>query len=239
MEVVPKTFDLARACADATVNGNTILSAGRELARWMARECIMESEFKYFQSLTRAVTFPNEDGLRIRDGLMDAIPKFKKLGGLHLMQSGSIGRMLALDPNYCYIVSTVSVLLAYHSIPYAVSALCNMALDTKGGIYNGRDDNYPYDIRRTRLRPVMEKVVHSVALNVVNCGHDLRDMPFRLEGCCVHSLGDATFAAAVMSIQRSDGDLLVQCDNFLGDLFLWLLNHWQGKLSYPDTKLQS
>lgn len=227
MELATRTFDLARAFADISLNGNSIANATTELARWMARECILESEFGYFQNLARGVTFPNDSGLRIRHMLLEAIPKFKKIGGLHLLNSGSIGRMLAFDPEYCYMVSTVSVLLAYHDIPFAASVLCNMALDH--GVDRQEKANVnSYDIRRTRLRPVMDKVVQSIALNVVNSGHDLRGLPFDFENNCIHCLQDTTLSAAIMAIERTEGDVLVRCDHFLADLFVWLLNHWQG-----------
>jgi hypothetical protein len=111
---------------------------------------------------------------------------------------GSIGRMMAADDNYLYLVTTVAVIMRYHTIEYATNALCNFVLDP--GDSTDRV-NPPYDVRKTRVKPVLNKIVNSIALNVVNSGHCLKDLPNELKNLCSHETEYLVFAATIASIQ--------------------------------------
>lgn len=124
-------------------------------------------------------------------------------------------------------VTTVAVAMEFHDLPFASTVLYNMALD-KGGHEEGVD--YPYDIRKTRIKPVVAKIVDSIALNVVNSGHRLQPLLDELDGACVHVTDPVTFAAVSMAVRRASEDIVLLCDVLYGDVVAWLMAHFMERL---------
>lgn len=174
MGMTRSTFDLTRALLDTLEKGSSVSGAVSEVLQWLARERIEKAEYIYCVEQAAGITFPNEDGLQLRQKILNSERRLQKVAGLKLVMSGAVGRSLALDPAYCYMVSTVAAIMTHHDYEYTVDALCEMIAD------RGRREagvNYSYSIHRIRLKPVLSKIVESIALNVVNAGHDLGGLP--------------------------------------------------------------
>lgn len=227
MDVAAKTMDLSRAVIESLEKGNTMTNAVRLVVQWLARERIDNLEFKYCIDLARGLTYPNTHGLQIQTSLVECEKKYAKVSGLRLIQSGSIGRWMAFDMDYCYMVTTVAAIMTHHEYQFAAEALYNMIVDEGR---QGTDINTSYSIQKTRLRPVLSKMVESIALNVVNSGHNLAPLPDEVAGLCVHIASAATFAAVVMAVQNSKNDILIYCNCFCGDILLWLMAHFDGTI---------
>lgn len=134
---------------------------------------------------------------------------------------------MAFDLDYCYIVTTMAAVMIHHEYQYVTDALCNMILD--GGRGGGREDgnvDRSYSIQKARLKPVLSKIIESIALNVVNSGHNVTPLPIEIPGLFIHIASASTFTAAVMAVQRSRNNILLYCGCFLGDIFLWLMAHF-------------
>jgi len=228
MDVSTRVLDLTRAVVDTLNKQNGMRSAIGDVLQWLARERIDEAEYDYCIGRARALAFPNQAGISIRQQITSSEAKIAQLGGLRMRVSSSIGRWLLFDEDYAYIVTTVAAVMAYHKLPFAAEALCNMILDRGEHHLNGV--RYGYSIHRTRLMPVLTKFVDSVALNIVNAGHDLNGLPEQLKIICSHSLNAATYAAVAMVVQRSAGDILITTKRFPGDMVYWLMNHFHGTL---------
>ena len=228
LAVASGTLSVVSALAEATNKGSSLTELGKQLIRWLARERLYETEFNYCASLTQDTAHPNEYGLSIRQEIQAANQSTRnRIAGLTLAVPGSVGRAMAFDPSLCWMVTTVAVLMKYHDLPFATKVICYMALD-KGGHDYGVD--YPYDVKRTRIAPVVGKIVDSIALNVVNTGKPLRGLPKSLCDLCNHSTDDCTFSAVVMSIQRNQGNMLMDCNALFGDIVVWLLAHYGGTI---------
>ncbi|CZR59515.1 uncharacterized protein PAC_09407 [Phialocephala subalpina] len=225
MDFSARILDLVRASADNVVKGSSVVDVSRELYTWIVRERIPESAFNYCAELVTCVTHPNEYGLQLRDNLAKPTSKTTKISGLNINLAGSVGRLMSFDIDYCYMVTTVAVVMEFHDMAFASTVLCNMALD-KGGHDGGVV--YPYDIRRTRIKPVITKIVDSIALNVVNCGHTLQALPDELQGLCIHVTDPETFAAVIMAVQRATENIVLLCDVLYGDVIAWLIAHFMG-----------
>ncbi|KAF2268572.1 hypothetical protein CC78DRAFT_565446 [Lojkania enalia] len=236
MEVAAKVVDLTRALLD-TVNSE---SGAQEIVRlvqdWLTREGVDRKEYEYCLSSIGGLAYPNERGLSIRSNIQSADQKMSTISGLKLRISAAIGRWMAFDDNYVYIVTTVATLMAFHGIEDTTEALCNMALD-EGGHQN--ETRMRYSIHRTRLTPVLRKFVESVALHVVNAGSTLKILPPEIQKFYVHKhpLDPSMFSALTMAIQRSDGEMLITCTNFPHDLVSWVLSHFHGYLEISVSGL--
>jgi hypothetical protein len=111
---------------------------------------------------------------------------------------------------------------------YASEVVCDMLLD-EGKQEGANRKSYRYE--KDRLLPVVQKIVESIILNVVNCSGNFDKIPAELLGICSHHTDSHTFAAAAMAISRSSGDVVIRCNRFLADLYVWLLAHIEGQIS--------
>ena len=185
-------------------------------------------EFKYCASFTHDTAHPNESGLSIRQEIQAANQSTRnKIAGHTLAVPGSVGIAMAFDPRFCWMVTTVAVLMKYHDLPFAARVICYMTLDKDG---HGEGVGYPYDVKWTRIAPVVSSIVDSIALNVFSTGKPLRGLPSSFCDLCNHTTDDCTFSAVVMSIQRNQGNMLMDCNALFGDIVVWLLAHYGGTI---------
>ncbi|KAH8196865.1 hypothetical protein TruAng_008978 [Truncatella angustata] len=228
MDVVARTVDLSRAIVDILNKETSIRNAAEEILEWLGRERIDKQEYQYCIEALRAQAFPNCRGLDIKYQVQSSEEKVLSVAGLKLKLSTSIGRWMLNDSNFIYVVTTVAVCMMYHDMAYAVEVLCNLAMDqsdhTKGVSYHR--SHY-----RVRLKPVVTKFVDSIALNVVNAGHDLCSaFPNALKGVCSHPLEAPQLSAIIKAVSAAQSDIIITCDLFPGDLAMWLLTHFHGVL---------
>jgi hypothetical protein len=111
---------------------------------------------------------------------------------------------------------------------YPSAAICDMLLD-ESNHREGTSKLYRYE--KSRLLPVVGKIVESITLNVVNCSGNFDAIPAELLNKRSHRIDSHTFAAAAMAISRSSGDVIIRCNRFLADLYVWLLSHIEGDIS--------
>ena len=81
--------------------------------------------------LAKGLAYPNKNGTRLQTSIAAAdarIPFINSLS-LKLWYSGSLGRMMSRDSDYCYMVSTVASLITHHNLEFAKAALTSMMLD--------------------------------------------------------------------------------------------------------------
>lgn len=230
MELATRTLDFARALGELSIRGNAIIDGGTALVQWLAREKIDRQEFEYCMGILRDKATPNDRGLHIQRSIQKAesLSSARKLASLSLGASGSVGRMIASSPEYAYLVTTLAAVMADHDVTFAGKVICNMVLDP-GGHQHGIIA--PYDVRKIRIKPVVEKVVGSIALTIVNSGHALEDLPAELKEYCAHVSGWEVFAATIATVQKhSSPAIVINTDVLYADILLWLLSHWHGTL---------
>jgi len=211
---------------DIVNSSSPVGKAAVEIIQWLGRERIDKSDYEYCLTHSRALTVPNEYGLEIRSSILNVEKQMTRPGGLQLLLPSSIGRWMSFSADHCYMVTTVAAVTKFHDFDYAINLLCDTIL--VDGNPNSDQMEYTYSVHQTRLKGILSKVVNSIALNVVNPGHDLGQLPQELSGYCVHLTDHQTFASIVLRIQRSKEDMLLYCARFQGDLFVWLSAHFEG-----------
>ena len=222
------------AAAGMVSRGNPVLALCHDFVKWIARERLSETEFDYCITLMQGLVIPNDRGLEIRQKLILGDPDPKSLCGLRLTSAGSIGRMLAWNPEFVYVVTTVAALMAYHEPDDAVEVLCCIATqlcqDHQEDIQDRRQIS-TYTPQKTRIRPVVIKIVESIAFNIVNLGNDFSDLSESFKDHCVHALPPITLANLVTAIIRKmEQDLVIYSSRLYGDLLMWLFVHYPGTI---------
>lgn len=198
---------------------------------WMVRERIDERMYNKCVELASNLAFPNDAGYdllqKIEQTDRNNMEKLRKVGGLEIFASGSLGRLIGVNPELAYIVTTVAALAHNRDESFAAKAICSMIFD-KGNHEQGV--SLTHNAYRVPAEAVFLKIVQSVYLNVTNAGHNLPDLPEKLKDYHHHLLDDRTFAGVVMGIHRRVDDIVVHSANLLIDLTTWLYYHFQGVL---------
>jgi len=226
-----RVLDLTRAVTDILNKGGAIGGLVGQVVKWLAREGIPEGEFAHCLEKSKALIYPNDNGLKIRSRIEESDAKMMTrpyIAGLRLVSALSIGRWMIDDPDYCYLVTTVAALFTQHDMPYATEVVCDMLLD-EGDHDEANRKSYRYE--KSRLLPVVKKIVESITLNVVNCSGNFDRIPVELLRICSHHIDSQIFAAAAMAISRSSGDVIIRCNRLLAGLYVWLLTHIEGEIS--------
>lgn len=225
------SIGFANTIAQNFKTGSGLTQVCVELVQWLSRECINETDFEYALKLCNSQQtelFPNSSGLEIQNKLSQPDSQPRAIAGISLTTDGSVGRRLALDIDYMYLVTTTLSLMAIHPHAYVVDALCLMVLDN--GNHKERV-HHPYDYMKTRLKPVMTKIVKSISYNVANSGHDLGGLPSEVKELCQHTTGAGTLAAVAMAVTRNKtGKILIYSSCFYGNIYMWLRHHFHGDL---------
>ncbi|KAL8701783.1 MAG: hypothetical protein Q9201_004731 [Fulgogasparrea decipioides] len=158
----------------------------------------------------------------IRHSIEKADIRFKNLKApLNVVLSGSLGRIMAQDPELCYVVSTCAALAPLYGASDVTDIICTLMLNKRDSS-DKPDMGYGYDVRRMPITAVMSKIIESVFLNVVNAGHKMDSIPEELCHLHIHLLDHTTFAAIIADLQHRKGDVLIVSRCFLGDLAAWL-----------------
>ena len=234
LQLAASCLNLVKAIAESSLEGNAIAVATRTFLAWMAKEDIEESHYNEWARQTARLASVNENGLKMIRDLRHRAPK-KTVAGIPVSFTGSVGRAMAFEPDHQYLVTTVAVLMSFHNLEFAVKTLTNMTFD-RGD--HSKGINYRYDVSRAFVARTMEKVVHSIALNVVNSGYSTEDLPASLAKFYKNRVADKdTFAAVVMALQpkhdagvKDAPDILIDCDVLYGDITSWVLSHFHGVL---------
>lgn len=222
--------DLTRAALEFVNSPSPVDKLARSIVGWLGREGINESDFQYCVERSRALAYPNDHGLEIRGSIVKSENRVARVGGLHLIASGAIGRWMAFSQDHAYMVTTVAAVTRFQQMNFAAKLLCEMILASGHGSPGEEKNFYSYSVDRARLMGVLSKVVSSITLNVVNAGHTLGELPTELSSLCVHLVDASTFSMIIMKMLRSSGDILLLCDRFQGDLLLWVLAHFEGSI---------
>ena len=214
---------------DLASSQSPLRSISREIFKWLGRERINENDFKYCVERTAGIAYPNENGNALRDRIFRNDRPFSLASGVACVLPGAIGRWMALDPEHAYLVTTTVIWARFQQLSDVPELLCEMIMSKAPT--EATSTSPPESVIRMRLLRVLSKVVDSIALNVVNVGHDINEFPEELQKCCQRHLCKANdFAKVTAEIQKEPSHLLLLCDRFPADLTLWILNHYDGSI---------
>ena len=234
LELAARALDLTSALLNATSSSSAILKGAWEIGQWLGRERLNQYELLDCMEKSKGLAFANKNGRQFFDQVICGL-ETRPAGPLYLQQSGSLGRLMAGDPNLSWIVSTVASLFQHHRDDRLVTEKVTsfiMASNREEGTPLGADASI-YTSEHNRVRVVVGKIVSSVWYNVVNAGCDTVTIPQQLLDLCPrgHYLDPDDFGRAVSTIHaHCPSKAILRANHFLRDVFLWLLLHYDGTL---------
>ncbi|KAK4210397.1 hypothetical protein QBC37DRAFT_448381 [Rhypophila decipiens] len=252
MDLTARAIDLVVTLADLGHGGKSVGFWGREILRWLGKECLHENELAFFLSKSQSLVMPNDEkkvvhffqavtGDRSSSQTSSATPAMVPLCA---QPFASIGKLVARDPTQRWMISTICCLLRYHDESYIKAFLAWFLImgDTE---VEGRARLSRYDMSRLpekfRLEAVVKKVVESAWLHIANAGllgttAECPRLPSpEFDWTCKngHNLDDYQFAKLTYEVSQSTsrgGELIIQSQYLLTDVVLWLLWHHHGRL---------
>lgn len=237
LDLTTRAIDLTTALLKATTSSGSLLKGAWEIGQWLGRERLNQYELLDCMQKAKGLVFANKTGQQFFDQIirgLDTVP----IGPLFLQQSGSLGRLMAGDPNLSWIVSTVACLFQHHRddkiVTEMLTAFIMESHRSRGQEQEiSRLDAFIYSPEQTRVRAVVRKIVSSVWYNVVNVGCDTIPLPQELLSVCPrgHYLEPGDFGIVINTIHaHCPSKAVLRTDHLLRDVFLWLLLHYDGTI---------
>ncbi len=237
LELAGRDMDLTRALWQATTSTGPLLRGAWEIGQWLGREKLNQHELLDCLEMAKGLVVANQNGQQFFNEIirsLDVLP----VGPLFLQQSGSLGRLMAGDPNLSWIVSTVSCLFQHHrDDKRVVDSLTALIMESRRA---DRETNeysalggLGYRSEQTRVRAVLRKIVSSVWYNVVNVGCDTIPLPPEILRLCPrgHYLDPGNFGTLANTINTyCPTKAVLRMTHVLRDVLLWLLLHYDGTI---------
>jgi len=235
LDLVSRAIDLTTVLLKATTSSGSLLKGAWEIGQWLGRERLNQYELLDCMQKAKGLVFANKTGQQFFDKIIHGLDTMP-VGPLFLQQSGSLGRLMAGDPNLSWIVSTVGCLFQHHRDDRVVTETLT-AFIMESHRSRGQDfsavDAFMYSPEQTRVRAVVRKIVSSVWYNVVNVGCDTIPLPQELLSVCSkgHYLDPGDFGILVNTIYaHCPLKAILRTDHLLRDVLLWLLLHYDGTI---------
>jgi hypothetical protein len=228
---------LTAALLEATLSSGSLLKGAWEIGQWLGRERLNQYELLECMEKAKSLVYANKSGQKFFDQIISGLDT-RPVGPLFLQQSGSLGRLMAGDPNLSWIVSTVACLFQHHRDDRVVTEkLTAYIMESQRS--PGQDqaltprDAFTYNPEQTRLRAVVRKIVLSVWYNVVNTGCDTIPLPQELLSVCPkgHYVDPVDFGIIINTIYaQCPSKAILRTNHLLRDVVLWLLLHYDGTI---------
>jgi hypothetical protein len=237
LDLASRAIDLTTALLKATTSSGSLLKGAWEIGQWLGRERLNQYELLDCMQKAKGLVFANENGQQFFDQIIRGLDTVL-VGPLFLQQSGSLGRLMAGDPNLSWIVSTVACLFQHHRDDRVVTEKLT-AFIMESHRSRGQDQElsalnaFMYRPEQTRVQAVVRKIVSSVWYNVVNVGCDTIPLPPELLSVCPkgHCLDPDDFGIVINTIHaHCPSKAILRTNHLLRDVLLWLLLHYDGTI---------
>lgn len=234
LDLAARTIDLISTVANASSKSNPILSGILKIGEWLGREKLSRFALQDCLEKAKGLAMPNSTGEAIFPAILKRGNELP-VGHLFLRTSGSLGLLIARDPNLQWMVSTVACLFRFTNQENSVSeAVCDYIL----GLRTTNKDSYRpvlmlrQDPLRIQLKAVLDKIVSSIWLNIVNSGSFDVNLPDELKEFCPrgHNLDSHQFSDVAICLNCPHNRIVIRSQHLLQNLALWLHHHFHGRL---------
>lgn len=235
-----RSIDLVNTLVQAAAENNSIVAGLLDIGEWLGREKLDRSDLTFCLQVARGLWAPNPAAQNVFHDITKG-GFYPSISHLFLKKSGSLGHLIASDPRLQWMVSTVACLFQFESCESVVSnTLCELVI--LAGDFQG-DGKATEELRtfglgshvhplRTQIKSVLDKIVSSIWLNVVNAGLHTMDFPEELHDVCPkgHHINGIHLARIATLLRKGHGHIAVRSRHLLRNLVFWILNHFDGHL---------
>jgi hypothetical protein len=242
MDVSARSIDLLTALTETINNPQGVLQFGLEIGRWLGREKLSERQLQACLEKANGLAVANSRGHEFLK-TVNAGTRQHAVGHIFSQPSGSLGRLMARDPYLCWMISTIACLFEFHGEDYISNMLCAFIMQThlSQGDEALNESQLTWHPLRLQLKPVIDKIVSSVWLNVVNSGvvQSSRtgclaalSLPAKIKDVCPrgHHLEWHKLGMVLSRLRNLEEETIIQSKHIVFNLTIWLLYHFKGQL---------
>ena len=240
MDVSARSIDLLNALNDTIKNPQGIVQLGLEIGRWLGREKLSKRQLQICLEKAKGLARANAQGHEFFQAVSARKIPQRAVGHIFAQPSGSLGRLMANDPYLCWMISSIACLFEFHGEDFISNMLCAFIMQA----HLSRDDNVTesqlvWHPLRLQLKPVIDKIVSSVWLNVVNSGvvHTNQNgslsalpLPAKIKEVCPngHHLEWHKLSIVLSRLRNVEDETIIQSKHIVFNLTIWLLYHFRG-----------
>ncbi|KAL9108442.1 MAG: hypothetical protein Q9227_006776 [Pyrenula ochraceoflavens] len=243
LDLAARAIDLTEALIHMSASPSLLVKGAWEIGQWLGCEKLSQFDLEECMKKAKGLVIANEHGQNLFQEILHGIED-RPTGPLFLRQSGSLGRLMASDPNLSWLVSTVVCLFQFHRDDRRISETLTCLILQGAAPRHPTGDNsseefsssrkYPvYNPLQIQIRTVVAKIVKSIWYNVVNAGCNTISLPVNLISVCAvgHYLEPNDFAVVTHALYaRCKYKAILRSDHLLRDVVLWLMLHYDGLL---------
>ncbi|KAI9711791.1 MAG: hypothetical protein M1820_001936 [Bogoriella megaspora] len=238
LDLTARGLDLLSVTAQLAGSSTPLVRIPWEIGQWLGREKLTLHELEHCLQKAKGLIVANEDGYKLLHKVVRGVES-KPVGPLFLRQSGSLGRLMANDPNLSWLISTVACLFQFHRDDrYITHTLTSFVIHSDALRHSNGDrvDSMNFMVHspeHVQITPVVAKLVSSVWFNVVNAGYDTVPLPEELTSICSkgHYLDAEDFSLIARTLSfECKSKAILRADHLFRDLMIWLLLHYDGLL---------
>jgi hypothetical protein len=238
MDLATRSIDLLSTLIQASENrSHSAVGLMIEIAKWLGREKLNESELEDCFRRGRDIFTPNEDTAAFFDDVLKDSSNRTFLT-LHTRTTGSLGHLIARDPQLSWMVSTVACLFQYvgeYDVNHAIRALLRHGgvepSDQKTG--KPSHDNFKSETPSSaHMGRVVRAIVSSIWFNVVNAGHATMKLPDELIAVCNHGhvLQSSYLAFLITVLKKPRQRVILKSQRLYRNITHWVLLHFEGRV---------
>jgi hypothetical protein len=239
LDVAARSIDLLSVLGELADRASPMYQMALEFGRWLEREKLNQWQLQSCLKEARDLVRPNDCGKGFFDMVLSS-SQLRAVGPLFAQPHGSLGRYIARDVHLRWMTSTISCLFEYHSEGFVSDAVC--AFIMQSSLASGQKVLSEYQLghhpMRLEMKPVIDKIVSSIWINVVNSlgieqtSSGILRLPKELENVCPrgHHLESHTLGLAMSKLSDGPAQVMIESDHLLANLALWLVLHFHGKL---------
>ncbi|KAH8666782.1 hypothetical protein BX600DRAFT_281404 [Xylariales sp. PMI_506] len=246
MELASKVLDLSARSIDLLSIVSRLSQAteptaviAKEVGRWLGKEGLDEDELDHLFGKSRSLVTTNEQDNVVE--FFQAVVSRRaepSVVPLWAQPQGSLGRIISRDPTQRWITSTVCCLFEYHDEQFVKSFMSTfLMLASRRGQPPISQHLLERDPEKLRLDMVVKKIVESTWLNICNAGilgsaEECPKLPAELGWACKdgHNVPGYQLAQLLNKILEAEDEIIIQSEQLLTNLVLWLLWHHSGRL---------
>ena len=237
LDITARGIDLVSSIAHVTGSSSPLIRIPWEIGQWLGREKLNQHELENCLQRAKGLVIANEHGQALFEGILRGTES-KPIGPLFLQQSGSLGRLIAHDPNLSWMISTIACLFQYYRdvrhITHTVASFIVRSGTAQGTrSFADSSQHLTYSPEQIQIMPVVSKIVSSVWHNVINSGCDALPLPPELMSICSrgHYLDSDDLCLVIHTITfQCKAKAVLRTDFLLRDVVLWLFYHYDGHL---------
>ncbi|KAF2684171.1 hypothetical protein K458DRAFT_487655 [Lentithecium fluviatile CBS 122367] len=236
LDLSARGLDIIESLARIATSPDGVIRTAADVIYRLGLEGLDREDLGYCLEGAKSLAYPNEAGSAFCQKVVKGVEVTSAVKPFATISSGSLGRILLLDPELSWITTSITGLYEFHDEKFITqvmtSLMTRMNAERKGEQPGSRSTVWS-DPRYLKMQPTVQKFTSSIWLNIVNSGNASLPLPDELRAICRigHHLDVPTLVEAISRLKSPtrSSQVVIASRYMLGNLSLWLIYHFHGR----------